>query len=267
MKELFSAAGQQALREFVREGLLCLFDFDGTLVPLEPHPEQVNVPVAVFERLRRLQQRTPVGIVTGRGLADMHRMLPFAPDYLIGNHGIEGLPGWEDRAGAFEAACEGWREQIGNALTDIDAHIWIEYKRYSLSVHYLHAERPADAAQRMSQLFATLSPAPRVITGKHVFNLLPPGASDKGRAVAELMKLTGAPRALYAGDDVTDEHVFQLGRDDIFAIRVGHSPDSAADFHIPDHESIAQLLDLLIESFPAFREKTPALQPESHPGT
>ena len=253
MKELFSAAGQQALREFVREGLLCLFDFDGTLVPLEPHPEQVNVPAAVFERLRRLQQRTPVGIVTGRGLADMHRMLPFAPDYLIGNHGIEGLPGWEDRAGVFETICEGWREQIGHALTAIDPQIWIEYKRYSLSVHYLHAHHPAEAAQRMAQLFASLTPAPRVITGKHVFNLLPPGASDKGRAVAELMALTGASRALYAGDDVTDEHVFALGREDIFTIRVGHSPDSAADFHIPDHESIVQLLDWLIEGLPALR--------------
>ena len=250
MKELFSAAGQQALREFVREGLLCLFDFDGTLVPLEPHPEQVNVPAAVFERLQRLQQRAPVGIVTGRGLADMHRMLAFEPDYLIGNHGIEGLPGWESRAAAFETVCEGWRTQLGTALAEIDEQIWVEYKRYSLSVHYLHAKDAVKAAQQMTQLFARLSPAPRIITGKHVFNLLPPGASDKGRAVAELMTISGIRRALYAGDDVTDEHVFALARDDVFTIRVGPSPDSAAAFHIPDHESIVQLLDLLIDCLP-----------------
>ena len=260
MKELFSAAGQRALREFVRDGLLCLFDFDGTLVPLEPHPELVNLPPDVFDRLRRLQQRAPVGIVTGRGLADMHRMLPFAPDYLIGNHGIEGLPGWEGPARAFEEVCEGWRAQLGDALAGIDGRIWMEYKRYSLSVHYLHAAQPPVAASRLSQLFAQLAPAPRVITGKHVFNLLPPGAADKGRAVAELMRVTRAPRALYAGDDVTDEHVFALARDDVFTIRVGPVPDSAAAFHIPDHESIVQLLDWLIDALPAARATPPDLQ-------
>ena len=47
MKALFSPAGRQALRDFVCEDLLCLFDFDGTLVPLEPHPDKVNVPATV----------------------------------------------------------------------------------------------------------------------------------------------------------------------------------------------------------------------------
>lgn len=258
MTELFSAAGQQALREFVREGLLCLFDFDGTLVPLEPHPEQVNVPPAVFERLQSLQLRAPVGIVTGRGLADMHRMLAFEPtafepDYLIGNHGIEGLPGWELRAGAFEAICAGWQTQLAEALTGMDSQVWIEYKRYSLSVHYLQAREPEKAALQLLQLFAALTPQPKVIAGKHVFNLLPPNASDKGAAVAELIALTRASRALYVGDDVTDEYVFALGRDDVFTIRVGPSPDSAAAFHIPDHAAIVALLDLLIDCLPGQR--------------
>ena len=97
MKELFTSSGRQALQEFVRDDLLCLFDFDGTLVALEPHPEKVRVPDIVLDRLQRLQERARVGIVTGRGLADMHRMLEFKPDFLLGNHGIEGLPGWQAR--------------------------------------------------------------------------------------------------------------------------------------------------------------------------
>ena len=112
MKALLTPSGRQSLREFVRKDLLCLFDFDGTLVPLEPHPDKVYVPPPVLDRLQRLQQRAPVGIVTGRSLEDMRRMLVFEPDYLIGNHGIEGLPGWERRVGAFERICEGWRQQL-----------------------------------------------------------------------------------------------------------------------------------------------------------
>jgi trehalose 6-phosphate phosphatase len=255
MKELFSHAGQQALREFVRGGLLCLFDFDGTLVPLEPHPDKVNVPSAVLDRLQRLQQRAPVGIVTGRGLQDMRRMLSFEPDYLIGNHGIEGLPGWERRVGQFEAVCEGWQQQLAQPLSAFGSEVWIEYKRYSLSVHFLHAPDPEQVSQQLSQLFSRLQPVPRIIAGKSVFNLLPPGASDKGKAVCELMALTGASHALYVGDDVTDEHVFALGRDDLLTIRVGPGKDSAAVFWIPDHEAIVKLMDLLIEYLPSSSDR------------
>lgn len=253
MKPLLTDAGRQALREFVRDDLLCLFDFDGTLVPLEPHPDKVNVPDTVLDRLRRLQQRTPVGIVTGRGLEDMRRMLVFEPDYLIGNHGIEGLPGWERRVGAFERICEGWQQQLQAALSALGSDVWIEYKRYSLSVHFLQAPQKDAVSQSLAQWFSGLDPRPRVISGKAVFNLLPPGASDKGGAVHELMSLTRASRALYAGDDVTDEHVFSLGRDDLFTVRVGPGDDSTAAYYIPDHEAIVQLLDLLIEYLPGRR--------------
>lgn len=262
MKEFFSHAGQQALREFVRADLLCLFDFDGTLVRLEPHPDKVNVPAEVLDRLHRLQQRAPVGIVTGRGLADMHRMLSFAPDYLIGNHGIEGLPGWERRVGPFEAVCEGWQQQLARMLVAFGSEVWIETKRYSLSVHFLHASDPEKISLQLSQLFDRLHPLPRIIAGKSVFNLLPPGASDKGKAVSELMAMTGASRALYAGDDVTDEHVFALGRDDLLTIRVGSGKDSAAAFWIPDHEAIVKLLDLLIEYLPRRAERGSGLRNE-----
>lgn len=248
MRELFSGDGWRALHDFVRPDLLCLFDFDGTLVALEPRPEQVNVPAKVFERLHALQQRARVGIVTGRSLKDMHRMLnsAFEPDYLIGNHGIEGLPGWGKHASAFEAVCERWQVQLQSAIASIDKRIWIEYKRYSLSIHYLQAQHPQAVALQLSRLFERLSPPPKIVAGKAVFNLLPEGASDKGRAVTELMKLTGASCALYAGDDVTDEYVFALARDDIFSVRVGDCSNSDADFLIPDHEAIVPLIDGLI---------------------
>lgn len=253
MKALFSPAGRQALREFVRDDLLCLFDFDGTLVPLEPHPDKVIVPEAVLDRLQRLQQRASVGIVTGRGLHDMHRMLAFEPDYLIGNHGIEGLPGWEQRVGAFETICAGWQQQLQESMQSLGSEVWIEYKRYSLSVHFLHASERDAVARQLTQLFDRLMPQPRVISGKAVFNLLPPGASDKGGAVQALMALTRASRALYAGDDVTDEHVFALGRPDLFSVRVGEGRETAADYFIPDPQAIVPLLDLLIDSLPGGR--------------
>lgn len=255
LKELFTPSGRKDLKEFVRDDLLCLFDFDGTLVPLEASPEKVHVPDIVLERLHLLQSRARVGIVTGRGISDMGRMLVFEPDFLLGNHGIEGLPGWETHATTFEEICEHWHAQLSTQLAAIDKQLWIEYKRYSLSVHYMHVANSIDVAILLRKIFATLSPAPRVIAGKSVFNLLPPNANDKGKAVIELISFTGASCALYAGDDVTDEYVFELNRPDLFTIRVGAGADSAASYQIADHESIIPLMDLLIEYLPNQRKQ------------
>jgi len=250
MKELFTPSSRQDLKEFVRDDVLCLFDFDGTLVPLEAHPEKVHVPDIVLNRLRRLQERARVGIVTGRSLADMHRMLEFTPDFLLGNHGIEGLPGWESRAAEFEQICARWQTQLMPQLAEIDKRVWIEYKKYSLSVHYVDTDTLPAVSAMLSDVFEMLSPMPRVIGGRQVFNLLPPDATDKGRAVHELMSVTGASCALYAGDDVTDEYVFELNREDLFTIRVGASLNSAAKYQIADHVSIVSLMDMLIEYLP-----------------
>ena len=66
--------------------------------PLVADPDAVLLPAAVRSQLQALQQRVPVGIVTGRALADLRPRLAFVPDYLIGNHGLEGVP-----AGAADA--------------------------------------------------------------------------------------------------------------------------------------------------------------------
>ena len=119
----------------------------------------------------------------------------------------------------------------------------------------MHVANPLEVASLLPEIFAGLSPTPRVITGKSVFNLLPPNANDKGKAVSELMSFTGASCALYAGDDVTDEHVFELNRPDLFTIRVGASKGSAASYQIADHESIVPLMDLLNEYLPHQRKQ------------
>jgi trehalose 6-phosphate phosphatase len=119
----------------------------------------------------------------------------------------------------------------------------------------MHVANPIGVAILLREMFATMSPAPRVIAGKSVFNLLPPNANDKGKAVSELMSFTGASCALYAGDDVTDEHVFELNRSDLFTIRVGAGENSAATYQIADHESIIPLMDLLIEYLPHQRKQ------------
>ncbi|MGB4345592.1 MAG: trehalose-phosphatase [Burkholderiaceae bacterium] len=246
MTNLFSNAGHRALLEFVRPDMLCLFDFDGTLAPLVAEPTAATLPHAVQQRLHRLQQHAKVGIVTGRSLADIGPRLEFTPDYLIGNHGIEGLPGWQHRANEFDTICSNWHTALAADLLHMDPGIQLEDKRYSLSLHYRHAQDQAQSTQALLQSFEKLTPAPRVVPGKYVFSLLPPHAVHKGLAVTRLIAQTGASRSLYVGDDVTDEDVFSLQREDLLSVRIGNDAQSAAAFFITDRQLMVNLLDQLL---------------------
>lgn len=250
MMPLLEAEGLRVLREFAARSPLCLFDFDGTLAPLESDPTRVMLPQAVLIRLQALQRRAPFGIVTGRSLRDMRRRLAFRPDYLIGNHGIEGVPGMPDQAAMLADTCGRWKGWLQARVTSIDPAIWLEDKQYSLSLHYLQARDPARAAAELSALLSQLDPKPRIISGKYIFNLLPGDAGDKGRAVLHLMQHTKITAALYVGDDATDEDVFRLHEPGILSVRVGLTNQSAADWFIEDHHAIEPLLDRLLEWLP-----------------
>lgn len=251
MKPLFDEEGQRTLREFTARSPLCLFDFDGTLAPLTSDPARVCLPEPVQWRLQSLQGLTATGIVTGRSLSDMQQRLAFRPDYLVGNHGLEGVPGASDADTALARTCAGWKHWLQSRVVAIDPAIWIEDKTYSLSLHYARASDVLQAVAELSALFPQLEPPPRVITGKGIFNLLPGDRGDKGLAVLHLMRYARNDAALYVGDDVTDEDVFGLRDPGILSVRVGDATHSAADWFIDDHQSIGWLLDRLLEWLPA----------------
>jgi trehalose 6-phosphate phosphatase len=236
------------LDEIVKSGVLCVFDFDGTLAPIVMQPEQASLPPDVRQRLMVLSSLAPVALLTGRSIADIKARLGFEPDFVVGNHGLEGLPGWEQRAERYESTCRAWKEKLAHALQDehCDTGIRIENKRYSLSVHYRMARNQLKTEAALAELFARILPEARVIGGKCVFNLLPQGAADKGWALERLMDLGGARSAIYVGDDVTDEDVFRLRRRDLLSIRIEAASDSAAEFYLPRWHDILQLLDDLI---------------------
>ena len=251
MTPLFSEAGHAALRCFLAKPILCLFDFDGTLAPLINNPALVSLPHTIQQQLQALQSRAPVGIITGRSLDDIRQRLGFEPDYVIGNHGLEGLPGWQRHASKNFELCRAWLAALQPMLSAAGDAVWIEDKSYSLTVHYRHAQNQALIEQTLLAYFKKLSPVPRIIDGKFNASLLPPDAGDKGLAVEKLLILSQKYRALYVGDDTTDEDVFALHHPGIFTVRVGDNFPTAADYVIKDHEAIKPMLNLLLALLPA----------------
>ncbi|MHB8835151.1 MAG: trehalose-phosphatase [Candidatus Methylomirabilia bacterium] len=244
---LLGAAGREALRVFVDRATLFAFDLDGTLAPIVPEPSRVVVPDAVRERLVRLDRMAPVVVVTGRGRADARRRLRFRPRHLVGNHGAEGLPGRASAERGYRRLGERWTAQLRALLPDPRAlGVVVEDKGATLSLHYRNATDQARARRVILRAALRLAPPPRSVHGKFVENLLPRDAPDKGEALAAVMRHLGCRRALYVGDDETDEDVFRLDATAVLGVRVGPKAGSAARAYLRDQSEIGPLLDEIL---------------------
>jgi trehalose 6-phosphate phosphatase len=132
--------------------------------------------------------------------------------------------------------------------------VTVEDKRYSLSLHYRNAVRRDQAARIIRRAVEDLRPAPKMIRGKCVINLLPCRAPHKGEALLELMKKLNRSVALYIGDDDTDEDVFDLGDRRILTVRVGRKRSSAAKFFLRRQTEITAVLRYLVERWDASKK-------------
>ena len=108
-------------------------------------------------------------------------------------------------------------------------------------------EDPCDGTNRdILRAVDRLNPAPRQIPRKCVENVLPPDASNKGDALLRIMALAGASRAVFVGDDDTDEDVFRMRNDRILGIRVGNGFSSHAAFFLSNQKKISRLLEEML---------------------
>ncbi|MBT1074008.1 trehalose-phosphatase [Geobacter grbiciae] len=244
MTYLFSNSGRRELRAFIESTTLFAFDLDGTLAPIVADPAGIVIPSEIRTRLIHLDRMAPVAIITGRSRADALAHLGFVPRFLMGNHGAEGLPGGDESEREFVCFCRGWREQLGILLlADGSAGVVIEDKGATLSLHYRGSPDPERAHREILEAVSRLEPSPRRVSGKFVENLVPRDALHKGEALLRIMEYLGCRRAIFVGDDVTDEDVFRLRDDRIFGIRVGMRAASAARFFIREQGEIGALLD------------------------
>src|SRR5207237_1156538 len=138
------------------------------------------------------------------------------------------------RRWAEDVERSGVRERVPGVL--------VEDKSYSLALHFRLTRDPERARTALLDLVATLTPPPRVVEGKRVLNLVPAAARHKGEAMRALIAHAGAERAIYIGDDVTDEDVFALRLPGVRTIRVEPNGPSAADLCLKRQADVTHLL-------------------------
>ncbi len=241
---LFSETGQAALRSFVDRSTLFAFDLDGTLAPIVADPARIEIPKEIREHLTYLNRMAPFAIISGRSRADARNHLGFAPRFLIGNHGAEGLPCREKQEEDFRGRCIKWQKQLEELLPHAsESGIVIENKGTTLSVHYRKTSNREAAVKKILEVIGQLNPIPQRISGKCVENLLPAKAPRKGEALLEIMDHADCSKALFVGDDATDEDIFRLENDSVLGIRIGCEGLSSADYCLSDQKEMSDLLE------------------------
>lgn len=245
MKDLLTTAGRNVLRKFITKNTLVVFDLDGTLAPIISEPSSIKISPEVRHLLQSIMSYAPVAVITGRSRNDALQYLGFDPDYLIGNHGAEGLKLWRAAEIDFRQHCRIWKEQLLPQLSEIDQGVVLEDKGTTLAVHYRSASHQNIVRTHLHNIVKHLTPCPRVVEGKCVINIVPMDAPHKGDALIELMSEAGVGQAFFVGDDVTDEDIFALDDQRILTVRVGYDGTSHADWFIKEQLDISTLLEVI----------------------
>ena len=231
------------LQSFAQSSLLLAFDYDGTLSPIAPTPDLARLPAETRELFVRVAARYSLVVISGRALSDISaRVADIGARTVFGNHGLERTGGKSSPL----AAVHGWADRLREQLSGHEG-VFVEDKTHSLSVHYRAAADHERALEFILPIVRAL-PDVRVICGAAAVNLLPKDGANKGVALRRALEETGCPRAIYVGDDDTDEDAFgALEPERLLAIRIGPSCESRASYHLDSQESIDQLLQALID--------------------
>jgi len=247
LKPLLGPRGIAALTALVRAPALFAFDFDGTLAPIRPRPDDVHVSATIALRLEKLARARPVAIVTGRQIADVRERLGFTPSWIIGNHGAED-DGDPEAAARAHGALDALRERL-RAREDglVGAGVLVEDKGQSLALHFRTAPDRAVASALIEEVLAGFTSTLHVFGGKLVYNAVAADAPDKAVAVQRLIERAGAHAAFFAGDDVNDEPVFAAARPDWVTVRIGcERRESAARWCVDGPHEMAGVLDRIL---------------------
>ena len=271
LKDAVSARGQYAdtqpkriLPAEIREAYkrsrrrLLILDYDGTLVPPAHQPQYPLPPNLVIRLLTALtgDPHNCVALTSDRQADTLDRWFGNVPGiWLVAEHGAELKPplssSWEPSRSQIPANWKSTVLPILEHFVDRTPGSFVEERQYTLVWHYRMAEPEFGvwlANELVSMLEAMLAETElRAFRGERMVEVTPVWA-NKGEALERLLAAQPAPDFQFAaGDDRTDEDLFERLKDGAWAVHVGSGPTRAA-FTVPDFESIRTLLEMFIEA-------------------
>lgn len=238
------------------ERVAMFLDYDGTLREIVRDPAGAGPTGEILSLLEELIARPNlrVTIVSGRSEEDLSAFLGQLPIGLIAEHGASIRPAgpageWRRLDRNLDYA---WKEQILRLLRLYEQSTpgsRVEIKRTSLVWHYRNADPEFGAwkAGRLaSELAALLANDPVHIRHGRKIVEATPSQINKGAAVMRLLEENPADLVLCAGDDQTDESMYQLGQAGPISIKVG-GQQTVAQYRLPTPAAFRAFLHRCVE--------------------
>jgi len=205
------------VRRAEKRRLAVFLDYDGTLTPIVDTPDKAVLPEATRQVLARLSGKCPVGVISGRDMSNVKKLIGIDSLIYAGSHGYEitgpgGLQA-DSKGAAFLPALDKAERDLREKIGHIRG-VLVERKKYAIAVHYRLSDPAAvPGIEHAVDEAASRNRGLRKAYGKKVFELLPDIDWNKGKALLFLLEAMGLDGKdvlpIYIGDDVTDEDAFR----------------------------------------------------------
>lgn len=238
------------------DGQPALFlDYDGTLTPIVPHPDDAILSDAMRATLRRLTGLCKIAIISGRDLDDVQDRVGINGIWYAGSHGFD-IAGPKGEHSEYQEgrdylpALDAAEQTLRDKLTTTPGCL-VERKRFSIATHYRQVDQnKVDTVKQVVDQIHAAHPELRLTTGKKIFELQPDIDWDKGKALRWLMQAQnldpGRFTMIYIGDDVTDEDAFrELASDGIGILVAKTDQDTRANYRLADPAAVQAFLQQL----------------------
>ena len=229
---------------------LLILDYDGTLVGFKNNPLDAKPSNDLYDLLDQLQaeKNTTVAIISGRDKDTFDSWFGNKNYNLVTDHGV-----WwysDKKWTALERVKTDWMENIMPILetfVDRTPGTFIESKKYSLAWHYRMAD-PELAKIRTIELNTVLTSMVAnnelsILQGNKVIEIKSSNV-NKGRAMNQIILQKTYDFIAIAGDDWTDEYMFDEAPERAYTLKVGLE-NTKAKYHIKSHEKVLELLSKL----------------------
>ncbi|MEM8811070.1 MAG: trehalose-phosphatase [Pseudomonadota bacterium] len=230
-------------------GLALFLDFDGTLVDIVEHPDDVHLKEPVRAVVEAMNSATDgaVAIVSGRDIEDVDRFL--AP-LVLPIAGVHGLRRRLSDGRVVEPSTDRSRLNIlADRLTPFvnrSNGLFLERKSVSIALHYRASpELEEKSLTAMADAIAGLEDI-HLVRGKMVVEAKG-GRTTKGAAITDFLaeRPFSGRLPVFAGDDITDEDGFDtVNARGGLSIKIGDGP-TKANHRFEDREALIEWLSRL----------------------
>jgi alpha,alpha-trehalase len=244
-------------QEIRGKNLFLFLDFDGTLAPIVPDPEDAGLSERGRSILQKLATQVPVAILSGRDRTDVAKKIGLDNLVYAGSHGFD-ITGPNNLEMQYEGGVEALPD-LGKAHKRLEEkleHIegaWAERKKFAIAVHYRHTpeDRVSEVESEVKKAVADSSKL-KLVGGKKIFELKPNFDWHKGRALEWLLNELAEDKntvPIFIGDDVTDEDALKVIHQSGIGILAGdHGDKTWARYIVADTIEVEDFLQKLSEA-------------------